>query len=71
MGAGLGGTDDPFFRRPLWLQTCCVGRILRAYDEKHIVEPGAYVNAALRQQAASPTIAMVAASAAVNHSGEF
>ena len=32
-GAGLagtvpGGTEDPFFRRPLWLQTRCTGRIV-------------------------------------------
>src|SRR5690242_5379450 len=27
VGVSLGGSEDPFFGRPLWLQTRCVGRI--------------------------------------------
>ncbi|MFE4538999.1 hypothetical protein ACFRKB_28675 [Streptomyces scopuliridis] len=59
MGAAVGGTEDPFFRQPLWLQTRCVGHILWAYNEKHINELGAFVGAVLRQRVASPTTAMV------------
>ncbi|MGP3978037.1 hypothetical protein ACTWQF_29275 [Streptomyces sp. 8N114] len=58
VGAALGGTEDPFFRQPLWLQTRCVGHILWAYNERHIDELAAYVRAVLRQQVASPTMAM-------------
>ncbi|MEE4418081.1 hypothetical protein [Streptomyces bugieae] len=59
VGAALGGTEDPFFRRPLWLQTRCVGHILWAYNEEHIDELAAYVSAVLRQHRASPTMAMI------------
>ncbi|MFH8626702.1 hypothetical protein ACH4A8_33245 [Streptomyces vietnamensis] len=64
-GAGLvgvvpGGTEDPFFRRPLWLQTRCAGRILWAYDEEHVDALAAYVGARLRVRHASPTLAMFA-----------
>ncbi|AJF64250.1 hypothetical protein [Streptomyces vietnamensis] len=64
-GAGLvgvvpGGTEDPFFRRPLWLQTRCAGRILWAYDEEHVDALAAYVGARLRVRHASPTMAMFA-----------
>ncbi|MFU9032087.1 MULTISPECIES: hypothetical protein [Streptomyces] len=58
VGAALGGTEDPFFRQPLWLQTRCVGHILWAYNEEHIDELAAYVGAVLRQHTASPTMAM-------------
>lgn len=58
VGAAMGGTEDPFFGQPLWLQTRCVGHILWAYNEKHIDELAAYVSAALRQHIASPTMAM-------------
>ncbi|MFF4948188.1 hypothetical protein [Streptomyces chattanoogensis] len=58
VGAALGGTEDPFFRQPLWLQTRCVGHILWAYNEKHIDELAAYVSAVLREHLASPTMAM-------------
>lgn len=58
VGAALGGTEDPFFRQPLWLQTRCVGHILWAYNEKHIDELAAYVGAVLRHHIASPTMAM-------------
>ncbi|MFD8542415.1 hypothetical protein [Streptomyces sp. NPDC059649] len=58
VGAAPGGTEDPFFRQPLWLQTRCVGRVLWAYNEKHIDELAAYVGAVLRHHVASPTMAM-------------
>ncbi|MGW1373060.1 hypothetical protein ACWD6P_02115 [Streptomyces sp. NPDC002446] len=58
VGPALGGTEDPFFRQPLWLQTRCVGQILWAYNEKHIDELVAYVSAGLRTHVASPTMAM-------------
>ncbi|ARH95718.1 hypothetical protein STRMOE7_34055 [Streptomyces sp. MOE7] len=58
VGAAMGGTEDPFFRQPLWLQTRCVGRILWAYNEKHVDELGAYARAVLREHLASPTTAM-------------
>lgn len=63
-GAGLrgvtpGGTEDPFFGEPLWLQTRCVGRILWAYNEAHIDELAAFVGARLRERGPTPTLAMV------------
>ncbi|MGW8557287.1 hypothetical protein [Streptomyces tubercidicus] len=54
VGAVPGGTEDPFFRRPLWLQTRCAGRVLRAYDEEHVDVLDAYVRARLRERRASP-----------------
>jgi hypothetical protein len=60
-GAELGGTQDPFFRRPLWLQTRCVGRVLWAYNEEHVDELSAYVGAHLRERGGlRPTRAMFA-----------
>lgn len=50
VAVALGGTEDPFFRRPLWLQTRCVGQILWAYNEEHVDELSAYVAAALRER---------------------
>jgi hypothetical protein len=58
VGVELGGTEDPFFRLPLWLQTRCVGRILWAYNEEHVDELSAYIGAALRERAAMPTRTM-------------
>ncbi|MER7929157.1 hypothetical protein ABTY96_39515 [Streptomyces sp. NPDC096057] len=59
VGTEPGGTEDPFFRRPLWLQTRCVGHILWAYDEEHVDALAAYVGARLRERGAlSPTRAM-------------
>ena len=59
VGGVLGGTEDPFFRRPLWLQTRCVGHILWAYNEEHVNELTAYVGARLREHGNShPTMAM-------------
>jgi hypothetical protein len=61
VGAEPGGTEDPFFRRPLWLQTRCVGHILWAYDEEHVDALAAYVGAQLRERGGlSPTRAMFA-----------
>ncbi|MGW6707350.1 hypothetical protein ACWGDE_20990 [Streptomyces sp. NPDC054956] len=58
-GVTLGGTEDPFFRRPLWLQTRCAGHVLWAYNEEHVDELAAYVGARLRERGAwSPTRAM-------------
>ncbi|MCX4782038.1 hypothetical protein [Streptomyces sp. NBC_01264] len=60
VGVSVGGTEDPFFRRPLWLQTRCAGRILWAYDEEHVEALAAYVGARLRERHASPTLSMFA-----------
>ncbi|MFE4696816.1 hypothetical protein ACFRIC_06940 [Streptomyces sp. NPDC056738] len=60
IGAVPGGTEDPFFGRPLWLQTRCAGRILWAYDEEHVDALSAFVGARLRERRASPTMAMFA-----------
>ncbi|MET8102318.1 hypothetical protein ABZV29_38725 [Streptomyces sp. NPDC005236] len=60
VGAVPGGTEDPFFRRPLWLQTRCAGRILWAYDEEHVDALAAFVGARLRERRASPTMSMFA-----------
>ncbi|MEU8890166.1 hypothetical protein [Streptomyces sp. NPDC048442] len=49
-GADAGGTEDPFFRRPLWLQTRCAGQVLWAYNEEHVAELTAYVGAQLRER---------------------
>ncbi|MET7887611.1 hypothetical protein ABZU45_27510 [Streptomyces avermitilis] len=61
VGAVLGGSEDPFFRRPLWLVTRCVGRILWAYNEEHVDELSAYVGARVRERGgAQPTRALFA-----------
>ncbi|MEU9298071.1 hypothetical protein [Streptomyces sp. NPDC048266] len=60
VGAVPGGTEDPFFGRPLWLQTRCAGRILWAYDEAHVDALADHVGARLRERHASPTMAMFA-----------
>lgn len=60
VGAMPGGTEDPFFRRPLWLQTRCAGRILWAYNEVHVAALADYVGARLRERRASPTRSMFA-----------
>ncbi|RKN60801.1 hypothetical protein D7231_32840 [Streptomyces klenkii] len=57
----MGGTEDPFFRRPLWLQTRCCGKFLWAYNEAHLHELTAYTEARLRERGpARPTMAMLA-----------
>ncbi|MEU6314701.1 hypothetical protein [Streptomyces sp. NPDC047014] len=59
IGVTPGGTTDPFFRQPLWLQTRCVGRVLWAYDAEHVEALSAYVGARLRERGADrPTRAM-------------
>ncbi|XMN08415.1 hypothetical protein ACK8N7_21450 [Streptomyces griseobrunneus] len=61
VGARLGGTEDPFFHRPLWLQTRCTGRILWAYNEEHVDHLSDYVRATLRERGgAGTTMAMFA-----------
>ncbi|MCD9144943.1 hypothetical protein [Streptomyces albireticuli] len=60
VGVAPGGTEDPFFRRPLWLQTACAGHVLWAYNTRHVDELAAYVGAHLRERGgASPTRAMI------------
>ncbi|MET9463991.1 hypothetical protein ABZY44_04035 [Streptomyces sp. NPDC006544] len=62
VGAVPGGTEDPFFRRPLWLQTRCAGHVLWAYNEEHVEELAAYAGARLRERGTgfgSPTRSMV------------
>lgn len=61
VGVVLGGSEDPFFQRPLWLQTRCAGHILWAYNEEHIDELSAYVGARLRERGGvRPTMSMFA-----------
>ncbi|MFC8722005.1 hypothetical protein, partial [Kitasatospora sp. NPDC057198] len=61
IGAEPGGSEDPFFRLPLWLQTRCAGRVLWAYDESHVEELAGYVGARLRERGpARPTGSMFA-----------
>lgn len=48
----LGGPEDPFFGRPLWLRTSCVGQVLWAYNERHIDDLAEYVAAPLRESRA-------------------
>lgn len=50
IGVHLGGSEEPFFGRPLWLQTRCVGQVLWAYNVEHINELAAYVGAQLRER---------------------
>lgn len=62
IGVALGGTEDPFFRRPLWLQTRCAGHVLWAYNEEHVDALAAYVGARLRERGngfGSPTRSMI------------
>ncbi|MDI3405633.1 hypothetical protein [Streptomyces cavernicola] len=59
VGAVLGGSEEPFFQRPLWLQTRCAGRILWAFNEEHVDALSAYVAALLRERGGvRPTRAM-------------
>ncbi|NBE50671.1 hypothetical protein [Streptomyces boluensis] len=61
VGAVLGGTEDPFFHRPLWLQVRCAGHVLWAYDAPHVDALSAYVDARLRERGGlAPTRAMFA-----------
>ncbi len=61
IGVAPGGTEDPFFHRPLWLQTRCAGHVLWACNEEHVDALAAYVGARLRERGGlSPTRAMFA-----------
>ncbi|TNM28533.1 hypothetical protein FH715_17795 [Streptomyces sedi] len=57
----LGESDDPFFGRPLWLRTPCVGHVLWAYNAAHVEALAAYVGATMRERGPfSPTSSMIA-----------
>ncbi|GAA3152819.1 hypothetical protein [Streptomyces echinatus] len=58
VAAQLGGTEDPFFRRPLWLQTRCAGHVLWACNEEHVEALAAYTGATLREGGTGRTRAM-------------
>lgn len=61
VGAVLGGSEDPFFQRPLWLQTGCAGHVLWAYNEEHVDALSAYVGERLRERGGvRPTMSMFA-----------
>jgi DNA-directed RNA polymerase subunit RPC12/RpoP len=60
IGVQLGGPDDPFFGRPLWLRTPCRGKVLWAYNERHLDALAAYVAATLRERGDGPVMSMVA-----------
>ncbi|WP_219824075.1 hypothetical protein [Actinokineospora auranticolor] len=60
-GATLGGTEDPFFGQPLWLQVRCAGRILWAYNAEHVTELAEYLAARHRERGAlRPTMSLFA-----------
>ncbi|MFB7708369.1 hypothetical protein [Streptomyces sp. NPDC056105] len=60
IGATLGGPAEPFFGRPLWLQTRCAGRLLWAYDIEHVDALAAYIRARLRERgSSSSSLAMI------------
>jgi hypothetical protein len=48
--AVVGGPVDPFFRRPVRLQAGCRGRVLWAYDVRHLDLLERYVAAKLRER---------------------
>src|SRR5438874_5956664 len=58
VGVALGGPNDPFFDRPLWLQTPCCGHILWAYNSRHLDTLRSYVAADLRERT-GPTMGML------------
>ncbi|GAA4513869.1 hypothetical protein GCM10023191_081600 [Actinoallomurus oryzae] len=60
IGVRLGGPDDPFFGLPLWLQTPCRGKVLWAYNERHLDALAAYVAATLRERGDGPAMSMAA-----------
>jgi hypothetical protein len=60
IGVTLGGPAEPFFGRPLWLQTRCAGRLLWAYDIEHVDALAAYIGARLRERGSpSSSLAMI------------
>ncbi|WP_198414170.1 hypothetical protein [Micromonospora phaseoli] len=50
IGVALGGPKDPFFGRPLWLQTPCCGQLLWAYNASHLDVLQSYVAADVRER---------------------
>jgi hypothetical protein len=59
IGVALGGPKDPFFGRPLWLQTPCCGHLLWAYNASHLNVLHTYVAADVRERT-GPTVGMLA-----------
>jgi hypothetical protein len=60
VGVTLGGSSEPFFGRPLWLQTPCCGHGLWAYNSRHLDVLEDFVSARLRERTGeSPTMAMI------------
>ncbi|MFE5026060.1 hypothetical protein ACFRAO_22745 [Streptomyces sp. NPDC056656] len=59
VGVTLGGPAEPFFDRPLWLQTRCAGRLLWAYDIEHVDALTAYIGARLRERGSPSSLAMI------------
>ena len=55
IGVALGGPQDPFFGRPLWLQTPCCGHLLWAYNASHLNVLHSYVAADLRERTGPAT----------------
>ncbi|MCD9186351.1 MAG: hypothetical protein LUM44_07945 [Pyrinomonadaceae bacterium] len=47
---GIGGGFDWYFRLPLWLEISCCGKMLWAYNEKHLGFIEDYVGAKLRER---------------------
>jgi hypothetical protein len=54
VGVALGGPNDPFFGRPLWLQTPCRGHLLWAYNARHLDVLHTYVAADTRERTGPP-----------------
>lgn len=50
VGVALGGPNDPFFNRPLWLQMPCCGHLLWAYNGSHLDVLHSYVAADVRER---------------------
>ncbi|GAA2341007.1 hypothetical protein OKJ48_14210 [Streptomyces kunmingensis] len=55
VGVTLGGPAEPYFGRPLWLQTRCAGRVLWAYDAEHVDALTGYIGARLRERGCTPS----------------
>ncbi|MEU0558137.1 hypothetical protein [Dactylosporangium sp. NPDC006015] len=50
-----GGPVDPFFGGPLWLRAeCCGGRVLWAFNRRHLDILGGFVGAKLRERGPGP-----------------
>ncbi|WP_241779738.1 hypothetical protein [Streptomyces natalensis] len=59
VAATLGGSNDPFFELPLWLQAPCCNKLLWAYNGGHIDVLEAYIAARLRERVGFPTMSML------------